>query len=393
MKITGVRTLLYEIEMVRRLGDANSPTGRKRAANLAVFLDAGEGATGVSIAPPAARDSIYFLVQTLLLGQDPRGVRGLWKKMVDFVFKGGNRGLVSEAISAIDVALWDLKAKANNEPLWRTLGASTRKVRAYASGIDTPLSDEELGDFYESMAHKGISAGKLKVGLDRETDLRRIGIMQQALAKSGRAPVLLIDSNEYWSPKQAIRHIRHFEEHHDITWAEEPARRWDYRGLRQVSQSIRAAVATGENLDDISDYMPLVSHQAADVVQIGAGTSGITGAMQVAHLAYAFERPVSMMNCPGNYMAHLAAALPNHMMMEVVAAGRDTGIKVDNRIEGGWIILGDSPGLGLSFDESLLEEFAVDRPSPEAGPSPWGRRRGAGLYEVPPDSPEVADEV
>lgn len=393
MKITGIRTNLYEIELTRRLGDANSPGGRGRTAALAVFVDTDDGITGVSIAAPAARQHIHSLVGDVLLGRDPRGVRGLWKRMVDLVFKGGARGIIGDAISAIDVALWDLKAKARDEPLWKTLGASTRLVKAYASGIDMPLTDGELRTFYERMAQKGISAGKLKVGLDREMDLRRLGIMQEALRKSGNRPVLLIDANEYWSPKQAIRHIRHFEEHYDITWAEEPARRWDHRGLRKVSQSIRAAVATGENLDEISDFTPLIVNEAVDVVQVGSGTTGITGAMQVAHLAYAFEIPVSMMNCPGNYMAHLAAALPNHMMMEVVDVGRGAIMTVDNRIEDGWIVLGDSPGHGVAFDEARLEEAAVDAPSPEAGPSPWGRRRGAGLYEAPPgESGQISEE-
>jgi L-alanine-DL-glutamate epimerase-like enolase superfamily enzyme len=332
------------------------------------------------------------MVNDLLAGRDPRGVRGLWKVMVDFAFKGGNRGIVGDAISAIDVALWDLKAKANGEPLWKTLGASTRKVQAYASGIDLPLSDAELRAYYERMARKGISAGKLKVGLDREMDLRRIGIMHDALALSGKPPVLTIDANEYWSPKQAIRHIRYFEEHFDITWAEEPARRWDYWGLRRVSQGIRAAVATGENLDEIGDFVPLIANEAVDIVEVGVGTSGITGAMQVADLAYGFELPVAMMNCPANIMAHLAAALPNHMMMEVVGAGREEGMSlVDNHIEDGWIVLGDAPGLGIAFDEAKLASLAVERPSPDAGPSPWGRRRGAGLFEVGPDEPEDMD--
>jgi L-alanine-DL-glutamate epimerase-like enolase superfamily enzyme len=393
LKITGVRTKLYEIELKRPLGDANNPPGRKRAASVAVFIETDEGLAGVSVAAPAARVHIHALVEALLVGEDPRGVRGLWKRMVDFVFKGGNRGIVNNAISALDVALWDLKAKSRNEPLWKTLGASAGRAKAYASGIDMPLSDDELWAFYEGMAEQGISAGKLKVGLDEEADLRRLGVMQEALARSGKKPVLLIDANEYWSPKQAIRHILHFEEQHDITWAEEPTRRWDYRGLRKVSESIRAAVATGENLDEISDFTPLIANEAVDVVQIGSGTSGITGAMQVAHLAYAFELPVSLMNCPGNYMAHLAAALPNHMMMEVVAAERDAIMQVDNRIEDGWIVLGDSPGLGVVFDEASLEEFAVEEPSPGAGPSPWGRRRGAGLYEVAPGEPGAPEKI
>ena len=392
MKITGVRTMQYEIALSRPIGDANSPTGRRHSAQVAVFVETDEGLTGVSLGSPSARGHIHSMVNDLLVGRDPRGVRGLWKVMVDFAFKGGNRGIIGDAISAIDIALWDLKAKANGEPLWKTLGASTRQVKAYASGIDLCLSDDELRVYYEGMARKGISAGKLKVGLDREMDLRRIGIMADALALSGKQPVLTIDSNEYWSPKQAIRHIRFFEEQFDITWAEEPARRWDYWGLRRVSQGIRAAVATGENLDEIGDFIPLIANEAVDIVEVGMGTTGITGAMQVADLAYGFELPVAMMNCPANIMAHLAAALPNHMMMEVVGAGREQGMSlVDNHIEDGWIVLGDAPGLGITFDEAKLASLAVERPSPDAGASPWGRRRGAGLFEVGPDEPEDMD--
>lgn len=393
MKITGVRTQPYQIELRRPLGDANNPVGRRHMAGAAVFLETDEGLTGISLASFDARGHIHAMVENLLLGRDPRGVRGLWKRMIDAVFKGGNRGVVGSALSALDIALWDLKAKANDEPLWKTLGASTRCVKAYASGIDLPLSDEELRAFYEGLAAKGVSAGKLKVGLDPEADLRRIGIMQQALATSGKRPVLTIDANEYWSPKQAIRHIRFFEEHYDLTWVEEPARRWDYRGLRKVSQSVRAAVATGENLDDISDFMPLIANEAVDIVEVGQGASGITGAMMVADLAYAYELPVAMMNCPGNLMAHLAAALPNHLMMEVLDVGRDAVMEVDNHIEDGWIVLGDKPGLGIAFDEAKLAACAIEKPARDAQASPWGRRRGAGLYEVAPGEPlEVGEE-
>jgi L-alanine-DL-glutamate epimerase-like enolase superfamily enzyme len=392
MKITGVRMQLYEIPLRRKLGDANSPQGRDTMSSLALFVDSDEGLTGVSLASPDARGAIQSLADGLLVGHDPRGVRGLWKRMLDAVFKGGNRGVAGDALSALDVALWDLKAKANDEPLWKTLGASSRRVRAYASGLDTPLSDDELRAFYESMAAKGVSAGKLKVGLDRERDLERIGIMQTALASSGKTPELMIDSNEYWSPKQAIRHIQYFEQHFDLTWVEEPARRWDYRGLRRVSQSVRAAVATGENLDDIGDFMALMANEAVDIVEVGQGASGITGCLTIASMAYGFELPYSQMNCPGNLMAHVAAAMPNHIMMEVLDAGRDLVMEVDNHIEDGWIVLGDKPGLGIAFIPEKLAEYRVERPSPRSMASPWGRRRGAGLYQVGQDEPERLPE-
>ena len=109
------------------------------------------------------------------------------------------------------------------------------------------------------MASLGIAAGKLKVGLDPEADHRRLGIVRDELSRVTGHPVLMIDSNEYWSPKQAIRAIAELERTYDLFWVEEPARRWDGRGLRRVSSSVRAAVATGENLDGAADFAPSCS--------------------------------------------------------------------------------------------------------------------------------------
>ena len=392
MKITGIRSILFEHQMARPIGDANNPRGRDQYAGLAVFLDTDLGLTGVALGNPGQQGDIHAMAENLLVGRDPRGVVGLWQRMADFAFKGGNRGAITDVIGTLDVALWDLKAKANGEPLWKTLGASSRAVKAYASGIDLCLNDEEIRAFYERQAARGIGIGKLKVGLDREGDLRRIGIMKAALATSGKEPILLVDSNEYWSPKQAIQHIRYFERHHELFWAEEPARRWDYTGLRKVSDSVNAAVATGENLDDAADFRALIAHQAADVLQIGVGAGGVTGAMRIAQMADGFDLPVSVMNCPGNFMAHFAAVLPNHIWMEVVDAGQDRSFKHDSRVEDGYIILGDRPGNGIQFDMEKLEQFRVTQRSASAAPSPWGRRRGGGLFVVGEGEPEELGE-
>ena len=335
MKITGVRTRPYVMKLSRPLGDANTPHGFDSSAGLAVFVDSDEGVTGVAPGAPGS-DAAIAALSTLIVGRDPRGVRGLWQKMVNASFKGGNEGAANGAISSLDVALWDLKAKLNGEPLWKTLGASSRRVRAYASGIDMCLNDDDMAAFYRGKAAAGVSGGKLKVGIDLEADLRRTGVMKEALETSGKPAELMVDSNEYWSAKQAIRNISAFEEQFDLVWCEEPARRWDYRGLRKVSQSVKAAVATGENLNHVGDYMALMANEAVDVVQVGSGTSGITGALQVADMAYGFELPVSVMNSPGNHMAHLAAALPNHIMMEVIDAGFEAVLNADNHIEDGY---------------------------------------------------------
>jgi L-alanine-DL-glutamate epimerase-like enolase superfamily enzyme len=166
--------------------------------------------------------------------------------MNDFLHKGRNRAPPAQPWRARRCAVGSTKLA--EEPLWRTLGARDRRVKAYASGLDYCLSDEELFKFYRRMAERGIDSGKLKVGLDLAADLRRLAIVRDALSVATPRPGLMIDANEYWSPKQAVRYVRQLERHFDLVWVEEPARRWDYDGLRLVSQQISAAVASGENL-------------------------------------------------------------------------------------------------------------------------------------------------
>ena len=376
MKITGYKLDKYIQQLDRAIGDANYPKGDDLMGMSILQIETDEGITGIA---PGGNDAVEDLFH-VIEGKDPRGVTGLWKEMVDWVHKGNNEGEINGAISAIDVALWDLKAKINDEPLWQTLGARAGRAKAYASDIGYNLSDDELHAFYSRMADMGIDGGKIKIGLNMTDDLRRIGIMNDAFRKVKNRPYLMIDTNEYWSPKQAIRYINQIEEHFDIFWAEEPARRWDYDGLRQVSRGISAAVASGENLNDVGQMYPLISQQAIDVANVGVGHSGITGARQVANMCYAYELPVTMMNCPANFMAHLAAALPNHNMMEVVDPGREDAFESwDNHIEDGWIVIGNTPGLGISINTDKINALQSADFNRKPG-FPFPRREGAGLW-------------
>jgi L-alanine-DL-glutamate epimerase-like enolase superfamily enzyme len=165
VKITGVRTVLYEYEAKRPIGDVQLPTGARRVADLAVFLDTDDDVVGVAIGASGARPIVHALGKELI-GADPRAVRGLHDLMLRLTFKAGAEGQVGSAIAALDCALWDLRAKGNGVPLWRELGASTNRVAAYASGLDMPLDDDELRNYYGEMARRhGITAGKLKVGV------------------------------------------------------------------------------------------------------------------------------------------------------------------------------------------------------------------------------------
>ena len=393
MKITEVKTTLYLYNLGWRMGDANSPAGRSRGSGCIVELQTDAGLTGIGLGGGGVRPQIHALVEGVLKDQDPRSAQALWKRMVDKHFKGGHDGLINDAIAVLDTAVWDLKAKAQDEPLWKTLGGSKTKVHSYASGLDIPLSDQEIHAWYSNMATKhGFRGGKLKIGLDQDADLRRVGLMRDALLQATDEPMLLIDSNEYWSPKQAIRKVREMEEVYDIAWIEEPARRWDFLGLRRIKDSVRAAVCAGENLDTLGDFLPYFHHQSADIIQVSYGMGGITPALQIADAAFGFELPVTLGNSPGHIHTHLATVMPNFMTMEICEVVPADGVfTTDVTVEDGWAIPGDKPGLGIEINAEALEKQAIKQVPPGAGPSPFGRRPGAGLYEVPPSEEERAE--
>jgi L-alanine-DL-glutamate epimerase-like enolase superfamily enzyme len=391
MRITGVRTALYEYELRRPIGDVQLPGGARRNAELAVFLTTDEGVTGVAIASAGSGPIVRGLAEHLI-GRDPRQVRGLHQLLTRLTFKAGLEGMAGNAVAGLDTALWDARAKLNGVPLWQELGGSSNRVAAYASGLDMPLADDDLRAYYCDVAARyGITAGKLKVGRDPERDVERLEIMRDALVEGSgiQRPSLMIDANEFWSPKQAIRRISELERNFDLVWAEEPVRRDDHRGLARVSRGVRAAVATGENLTSIGQFVPLIQSEGVDVVQIHVQATGITAGLQIAAMSDALGLPVALVNCPGRYAAHVAAVVPNHLMMEVLDAGRDAVFQSHHRLEGGWIVLDDAPGLGITFDEERLAQHMVERPSAGALSSAYRRAEDSGISE--PGIPVPAD--
>ena len=393
MKIVELKTTLFEFELDRVMGDANSPRGRTKSGSCLVELITDEGLVGISIGGGNSITQIRSLFEGIIIGSDPKAVYSIWKKMVDRFFKGGHDGIANDAISALDVAMWDLRSKVNEEPLWKTLGGSKKPINAYASDIALPLNDEKLGKWYKKMAKNyGFKSAKLKVGLDQDSDLRRLEIMRNALSINNDDPILYIDSNEYWSPKQTIRKVSEMEERFTLGWIEEPARRWDFLGLKKVSDALKTPVCAGENLDTLGDFLPYFHHRSADVIQVSHGMTGITGALQIADVAYGLELPITLGGSAGILHAHIASAIPNCITIEIPHPEPETKVyKWDVKIENGLAVLGDKPGHGITIDYEELNKSVVNKISVKSGPSPYGRRAGAGLYEVPPTKDEIKE--
>lgn len=374
MKITGWRTLKTLHYWHRAIGDVNGSVTSGVTEVPLLVIETDEGVSG--IAPGGHAD--IARVFPALEGQDPRAVTALYDRMQDWVFKSGHSGSVFGAIGVADMALWDLKAKLANEPLWRLLGARDRFVPGYASGLDYPLSLDELVALHSRYAERGFSAFKLKGGLDVEQDIERLLAVREVYRRNAKAPAVMIDVNESMSIKQAVRYVHRLEEVMDLTWIEEPVRRWDAVGHAAIRQQTRCAVATGENLTGLEQFQPLLRENAVDVLQAGM-CWGVTHFLRVANLAHAFSLPVSPVGYNTNPVAHAAAAIPNHLSCEVQDLSFPQGLMVDQRIEDGGIILGDSPGLGITVDEAALsrqqEQGSWTIPQgPHVRPADAGRR-------------------
>ena len=376
MKITGYRILRSFHDWGRPVGDVNGVIDSGLTPVPIVLVDTDEGVTGVGVGSDHDVARIFSAIE----GEDPRSVSALYDRMLAQVFKAGHAGATFGGIGTLDMALWDIKAKLAGEPLWRLLGGRDRFVPGYASGLDIALDDERLAEFYSTMAEHGFTSGKLKGGRDTAADIRRLGIIADALQVNTPQPALMLDANESWNVKQAVRHVSAIEAVHDLSWIEEPLRRWDAAGHARLSRSIKAAVATGENLTGLEQYTPLFDAHAIDVVQ-AAALWGITHFLRVAHAAHSRDLPVSPVGLTGNSaVAHAAASIPNHLVAEVQDLGAPHGLRIDQEYADGGIVLGDSPGAGVVVDEDGIAEHAKRTDwSIESGPHVRPRRAGLQL--------------
>ena len=384
MKITGYRLLRSYHNWGRPIGDVNGFIDSGITEVPIVIVETDEGITGVATGSHEGVERVF----PAIVGQDPRAVTTLYDRMLARVFKAGHAGSTFGGIGTLDSALWDLKAKIAGEPLWRLLGASDRFVAGYASGLDIALSDEKLAAFYATMADRGFSSGKLKGGRDIATDIRRLTIISDALSVNAARPALMLDANESWNLKQAVRYVSSVEEVHDLTWIEEPLRRWDAVGQARLSASVRAGVATGENLTGLEQYRPLFDAAAIDVVQAGA-VWGVTHFLRVAIAAHARDLPMSPVGLSANSaVAHAAAAIPNHLSAEVQDLGTPFGVTLDQEYSDGGVVLGAQPGAGITGDEAAIageDEKEASWPMPQG---PHVRPRRAGLRLVTDDAAE-----
>jgi L-alanine-DL-glutamate epimerase-like enolase superfamily enzyme len=319
---------------------------------------------GWTYGPAACGAFIRERLEPVVTGADAFAPASAQRRMVEAVRNDGRAGIAAGAISAVDIALWDLKARLLDLPLHRLLGAQRASVDVYGSGgfttYDAATQDAQLRGWVEA---QGIPRVKIKIGENRgrrtERDRERIAA---ARASIGDAAELFVDANGAYSAKQAIRLARDITESR-VTWFEEPVSSDDLAGLAAVKRAIDADVAAGEYGYDLAYLRRLCESGAVDCLQADATRcGGITEWMRVAAVAQSFGLDLSA-HCAPHVHAHAATAIDNPRHLEWFHDHvRIESLFFDGTLDpqGGSVTPRDGePGLGLRFRSADAAPFRV----------------------------------
>jgi L-alanine-DL-glutamate epimerase-like enolase superfamily enzyme len=329
---------------------------------VAVRIGAADGAEGVGYTYTVGRGggAIRSLIERdlkdLLAGRDSEAIEARWQQMWWALHYAGRGGQASAAISALDIALWDLKAKRLDTPLWRLLGGHDPRVPCYAGGIDLQFSVEQLLSQTEQNLRKGFRAIKMKVGRARlSEDVARVSAMRKRL---GDDFPLMADANMRWSVDQAIGAARALAPF-GLVWLEEPTIPDDVAGHARIVREGGLPIATGENLHSLYEFKQMIAAGGVTYPEPDAtNCGGITVFMKVAHLAEAWNLPVTSHGAH-DMTVHLLAAVPNRSYLEVHGFGLERYIAAPLSIEEGYAIAPERPGHGVEFDWNALEKLRL----------------------------------
>ena len=297
----------------------------------------------------------------LIRGKNAMDSRLFWKQLNASVRNFGKRGIASTAIAAVDVALWDLKARLLGAPLAQLLGAVREKIPVYGSGGFTSYGDKQLRAQLEGWTDEGIAMVKMKVGRDPGADERRVRVARKAI---GRQPALFVDANGAYTQRQAQALAEKFSEE-NVTWFEEPVTSDNLDGLHFLRERTPAAmeISAGEYNYDCIQARRMLEARAVDVLQADATRCGITGFLQMAELCDSFETPLSSHTAPALH-AHLCCAAPrarhveyfhDHVRIEKMFFSGATTAHKKGFLQPDL----SQPGLGLEFKDRDVAKFQI----------------------------------
>jgi L-talarate/galactarate dehydratase len=318
----------------------------------------GIGITAFSGQLVATLKSAVVEFGNMIIGDDPLANEAVAAKLRAASAQCLPGGVATLAMAAIDIALWDIRGKAFNTPLYKLLGGLRQQVPAYASGAlmrTTPI--DKLLPAATALVKKGYKQIKTQMavgGISDAQEIERIGLIRETV---GPDITLMVDINQRWKAHEAISIGSRIADV-GLAWLEDPIAPSDYQGLAKVADALATPVCAGEYLYGIEPFQQLMRHGSVDIVMIDLlRVGGVAPWMKVAGMAEAFNLPVVSHLLPEIHV-HLVAASPNGLVVEYMPW---TARLFENAPvpEDGMLKLSEKPGLGLCFAPDLFETYSV----------------------------------
>lgn len=364
MRISQVEPFIVRVPIRREITDATHAFTHWSVTGCWVRTDEGLTGTGYTGLEGDGEELIADVIGRhygpWLIGRDPSETSAIWEGLqwgrLHWV---GRAGVTQMALAAVDIALWDLKARAAGVPLWRLLGGhKAARIPAYnTDGGWLNWTVEELVADTSRMIEQGWSGVKIKVGgADAGTDRRRVAAVRQAI---GDGPKLMVDANMAWDPPAARSAGQRLEEY-QLTWLEEPLHPDDVAGHAELARSLSIPIAVGESLYHRFAFRDYLAAGAAAILQADVTrVGGITEWLRIAGLAAGFSRPV--IPHAGDMVQvhqHLVAATANAPMIEYIPWIRELFTEPVT-VTGGQVVVPQSPGASTEMRQDSLERWRV----------------------------------
>ncbi|WP_324012198.1 L-talarate/galactarate dehydratase [Microbacterium sp. JZ37] len=355
--IRTIRLSTLRLPLQTAISDAKVFTGRQKPMTEVAFLIAqieteqGFAGHGFSYSKRAGGPAQYAHAKEVAeaaIGEDPNDIQKLYTKLLWAGASVGRSGVATQALAAIDIALYDLKAKRAGLPLSKLLGAHRDSVRTYnTSGGFLNASIDEVRERASRSIEEGIGGIKIKVGLpDTAEDLRRVRAVREHV---GDAVPLMVDANQQWDRATALRMGRRLEEY-DLVWIEEPLDAYDAEGHADLARALDTPIATGEMLASVAEHERLIAARSCDIIQPDAPrVGGITQFLRLMTLADQAGLDLAPHFAMEIHL-HLAACYPREPWVEHFD-WLDPLFEERLETRDGRMIVPDRPGLGITFSD------------------------------------------